>query len=59
MPQKNQIRETNIEDIGIINRGKYIFFIILALVTILLDALVRVHSKTHSKESYLTSTKTG
>ncbi len=33
-------KATNMEEMGIINRGKYIFFIIEALFTMLFDALV-------------------
>ena len=37
---KKSTNATSIDDIGIIKRGKYIFFIIFALVTILLAALL-------------------
>jgi len=38
--KKKSTKATNIEDIGIIKRGKYVFLIILALATILFAALI-------------------
>jgi len=42
---KKSNNETRIEDTGMINRGKYIFLIILELFTMLLDALVKPEEK--------------